>query len=424
MAEPLTVEIDIETLGAQGDGIGRHEGAQVFVPYALPGDRVRVRLEAKGKGAFTGRLAEIVTQSPARVVPPCPLFTRCGGCALQHLAMPDYLAWKKAQVAATLATRAIALPAGTEIMAMQPGTRRRAVFAATKDKDRVTLGFHAVMSHEIVPLDDCLLLTPALRAALPHLARLAAAALNNKQSADCQVTETLSGLDILIQSGDNLAETRRQPLIAAARAADIARISWAHGKRQPEPIFMERVPQVHFAGILVDLPIGAFLQPSAEGEAALVAAVTEGVGKAKRVADLYGGCGTFSFPLALMARVLSVDSAKPAVAALIAAVNRAQLSGRVEGLARDLDQSPLPPQDLKAYDAVVFDPPRAGAEMQARMLAKSIVKRVIAVSCNPASFARDARILLDAGFAMEKLTILDQFLWSHHTELVAIFARR
>jgi 23S rRNA (uracil1939-C5)-methyltransferase len=423
MNESVTVDLDIQSLGAQGDGIARHDGRQVFVPYALPGDRVRVRLEEKGHNAFTGRLVEIVTPAPGRVVPPCPLFTRCGGCAMQHLGLADYTEWKKAQVAATLATRGLALPEKAAFVATAPGQRRRAIFAAKKDKDRVTLGFHAAMSHEIVPLDDCLLLTPALRQSLPHLGDLAMAALNNKQSADIQVTETLSGLDVLVQSGDNLAENRRQPLIGVARAADFARVAWAHGKRQPEPIVMARVPQVRFADILVDLPIGAFLQPSIEGEAALVAAVVAGVGKAKRVADLFGGCGTFSFPLGKQARVLSVDSAKPAVAALVAAVNRAQLSGRIEGLARDLEQSPLPPGDLKPFDAVVFDPPRAGAEMQCRMLAKSIVKRVVAVSCNPASFARDARLLLDAGFALADLTILDQFLWSHHVELVAVFRR-
>jgi 23S rRNA (uracil1939-C5)-methyltransferase len=424
MNEPLTVELAIEALGAQGDGIGHHAGAAVFVPYALPGDRVRVRLQEKGKNAFTGRLIEVLQPAPGRVVPPCPVFTQCGGCAMQHLSLEDYAAWKKAQVAATLATRGIALPEKTDIIATKPGERRRAVFAAHKEKDAVTLGFHAVMSHEIIPLEDCLLLTPALRASLKHLADLAMAALHNKQSADLQVTETLSGLDILMQSGDALPEARRQPLISIARQADFARVSWAHGKRQPEPIVMERVPQVRFADVLVDLPIGGFLQPSLSGEAALVAAVTKGVGKAKRVADLFGGCGTFSFPLAKLARVLSVDSARPATTALIAAVNRAQLSGRVEGLTRDLDQSPLPPQDLKPFDAVVFDPPRAGAEMQSRMIAKSIVRRAVAVSCNPASFARDARILVDAGFSMVNLTILDQFLWSHHAELVAVFTRK
>jgi 23S rRNA (uracil1939-C5)-methyltransferase len=418
-----TVDLAIETLGAQGDGIGRYEGAQVFVPYTLPGDRVRVRLQVKGNNAFTGRLIDVLAPAPNRVVPPCPVFTQCGGCAMQHMALADYSAWKQAQVAATLATRGLSLPPETHFVATTPGGRRRAVFAAHKDKDRVVLGFHAAMSHEIVPLEDCLLLTPALRASLPHLRSLAAMALHNKQKADIQVTETLTGLDVLVLSADNLAEARRQSLISVAREADFARVSWAHGKAQPEPIVMARVPQVRFADITVDLPIGAFLQPSVEGEAALVAAVLAGIGKSKRVADLYGGCGTFSFPLAKRARVLSVDSAKPAVASLIAAVNRAQLSGRVEGLARDLDQSPLPPNDLKPFDAVIFDPPRAGAEMQVRMLAKSQVKLVVAVSCNPASFARDARLLVDAGFKMTALTILDQFLWSQHSELVAVLKR-
>lgn len=418
-----TVDLTIDALGAQGDGVARYQGAQVFVAYALPGERVRVGLAAKGNAAFTGKLREVVTPAPNRVVAPCPVFTQCGGCQMQHLSLPDYSAWKQAQVAATLATRGIQLPADVATVTTEPGSRRRAIFAAAKDNDAVMLGFHEAMSSSIVQLDDCLVLTPPLRAAIPHLRALAAAALHNKQSADIQVTETLTGLDVLVIAAANLAEARRQSLIAVARDADFARVAWAHGRAQPEPIVMARVPQVRFAGHLLDLPIGAFLQPSVAGEAALVAAVLQGVGKAKRIADLYAGCGTFSLPLAKQARVLAVDSAKPAIAALTAAVNRAQLSGRVEGLARDLDQSPLPPNDLKPFDAVVFDPPRAGAEMQARMLVKSRVPVVVAVSCNPASFARDARLLLDGGYKFTKLTILDQFVWSHHVELVAVFRR-
>lgn len=419
-----TVDLTIDALGAQGDGVARYQGAQVFVAYALPGERVRVSLTAKGNAAFTGRLKDVVTAAPNRVVAPCPVFTQCGGCQMQHLALPDYSAWKKAQVAATLATRGIALPDDATLVTTEPGSRRRAIFAAAKDNDAVTLGFHEAMSRNIVSLEDCLVLTPPLRAAIPHLRALAGAVLHNKQVADIQVTETLTGLDVLVLADVNLAEARRQPLIAVARAADFARVAWQHGRAQPEPIVMARVPQIRFAETLVDLPIGAFLQPSAPGEAALVAAVVEGVGKSKRVADLYAGSGTFSFPLAKKARVLAVDSAKPAIAALTAGVNRAQLSGRIETLARDLDQSPLPPNDLKPFDAVVFDPPRAGAEMQARMLVKSRVPLVVAVSCNPASFVRDARLLLDGGYQLQKLTILDQFVWSHHVELVAVFRRR
>lgn len=418
-----TVDLTIDALGAHGDGIARYQGASVFVAYALPGDRVRVALSPKGNSAFTGRVTEIVTPAPNRVVPPCPVFTQCGGCQMQHMAMSDYSAWKRAQVAGTLATRGITLPPDTPLITTEPGQRRRANFAATKDNDQVTLGFHEAMSSNIVPLEDCLLLTPALRASLPHLRALIHAALHNKQAADIQVTETLTGLDVLVLSAVNLAEARRQPMIAVAREADFARVAWAHGKAQPEPILMARVPQVRFGGHLLDLPIGAFLQPSVAGEATLVAAVLNGVGKAKRVADLYSGCGTFSFPLSAKARVLAIDSAKPAIATLTTAANRAGLGGRLETMARDLDQSPLPPQDLKPFDAVIFDPPRAGAEMQARMLVKSRVPLVVVVSCNPASFARDARLLLDGGFALKYLIILDQFLWSHHAELVAVFKR-
>lgn len=423
MSAPLTVDLTIEALGAQGDGIGHHAGAAVFVPYALPGEYLRVLLYEKGKNVFMGRVIEILRPASDRVVPPCPVFGQCGGCALQHLSLSQYQGWKREQVATTLATRGITLPAKTHMISTASGERRRAVFAAAKNNDHVTLGFHAVLSHDIVPLEDCLLLTSALRESLPSLHSLAEAALYNKQKADLLVTETLSGLDVLIQSAENLPEMRRQSLITVARNADIARLSWQHGKHQAEPLMMQRVPQIRFGDVVVDLPIGAFLQPSLSGEAALVNAVLAGIGKAKRIADLYGGCGTFGFPLAKYARVLCVDRAKPAIAALIAAVNRVQLSGRIEGMVRDLDQSPLPPQDLKPFDAVVFDPPRAGAEMQARMIGKSVVKRVVAVSCHPASFARDARILLDAGFNISRLTILDQFLWSHHAELVAVFER-
>lgn len=418
------IDLTIDSLGAQGDGVAQLEGKQVFVAYALPGEKVRVRLGPKGGNAFTGRLQDVVTTAPDRVVPPCPVFTKCGGCALQHLALPAYRSWKRQQVAATLAQRGIDLPDDTEMVTVEAGQRRRAVFSVTKDQDRVTFGFHEAMSSAIVPLEDCLLLTPALRAGIEGLRRIAAIALNNKQQADFHVTDSLTGLDLLIIADVDLPMTRRPQVIEAARAAELARLSWQHGKRQAEPIVMARVPQIRFADILVDLPIGSFLQPSAAGEAALVAAVIAGVGKAKRIADLYAGCGTFSFPLGKTGRVLAVDTAKPAIAALIAAVNRAQLSGRVEGLARDLDHSPLPPVDLKHIDAVVFDPPRAGAEMQARMLVKSQVKKIVAVSCNPASFARDARMLLEGGFTLDTITIVDQFIWSPHVELVAVFRRR
>jgi 23S rRNA (uracil1939-C5)-methyltransferase len=188
-------------------------------------------------------------------------------------------------------------------------------------------------------------------------------------------------------------------------------------------LLQQVAPRVHFAGIAVDLPPDAFLQPSAEGEAALVAAVTAYAKGAKSIADLYSGCGTFTFPLAKVGKVAAFESAKPAVAAIIAAANRSGLSGRVTAKARNLDSSPLPPEDLKPFDCVVFDPPRAGARSQAEMLTRSRIKHVVAVSCNPASFARDARILVDGGFALQELVAVDQFVWSAHVEVVAQFRR-
>jgi 23S rRNA (uracil1939-C5)-methyltransferase len=182
-------------------------------------------------------------------------------------------------------------------------------------------------------------------------------------------------------------------------------------------------PRVHFGGIAVDLPPDAFLQPSAEGEAALVAATVAYAKGAKSIADLYSGCGTFTFPLAKVGKVAAYESAKPAVAAIVAATNRSGLSGRVTAKARNLDASPLPPEELKPFDCVVFDPPRAGARSQAEMLARSRLKHVVAVSCNPASFARDAKTLVDGGFVLKELVAVDQFVWSAHVEVVALFRR-
>jgi 23S rRNA (uracil1939-C5)-methyltransferase len=216
---------------------------------------------------------------------------------------------------------------------------------------------------------------------------------------------------------------RRRALTDAAAKAPVVRLSWQRGRSEPEPLLQQQAPRVRFAGIAVDLPPDAFLQPSAEGEAALVAATTAYAKGAKSIADLYSGCGTFTFPLAKVGKVVAYESSKPAVAAIIAATNRSGLAGRVMAKARNLDASPLPPEELKAFDCVVFDPPRAGARTQADMLVRSRIKHVVAVSCNPASFARDARILVDGGFTLEKLVAVDQFVWSSHVEVVALFRR-
>lgn len=412
--------VTIVELGAQGDGVARIEGQPVFVPYTAPGDRARIEIAgAKGEGRGA-RLLELIAAGPLRATPVCRHFTVCGGCATQHVAPDLYRDWKRGLVAQALAHRGLEMPAETRFIALPPATRRRATFAARKEKGGLHFGFHAPESHVIVDLAECHVLTPTLLAALPMLRRLADAAINDGQAADVTATESDTGLDLLFAAEKKT--TRLQALTKAAAGADIARLSWKTGRGAPEPLLQHRVPQITFAGAVIELPPDSFLQPSREGEAALVAAVID-FAKGKAIADLYAGCGTFTFPLAKIGKVAAFEFAKPAVAALNGAVNRAQLSGRVTATARDLDQSPLPLDDLKRFDCVVFDPPRAGAKAQAEVLAKSKVKRVVAVSCNPASFARDARILVDGGYRLRDLVVVDQFVWSTHVELVARFDR-
>ncbi len=413
--------LDIVEIGAQGDGIARIDGGPVFVPFAAPGDRVRVEIGgARGEGR-AARLLGLVSAGPQRIAPVCRHFTACGGCATQHIATDAYRAWKLGLVGEALAHRGMAPPPETRFIALPPGTRRRASFAARKETGALTLGFHAPESHAIVDLVECHVLTPSLLAALPLLRRLADAALTDGQAADLVATESDTGLDLLFAAAKPCARLQTLTRVAAAEPA-IARLNWQSGRAAPEPVVQQRTPSVTFAGVAVDLPAESFLQPSRAGEAALVAAVLDFT-KGKSLADLYAGCGTFSFPLAKIGKVAAFEVAKPAVAALAAAVNRAQLSGRVIATARDLDQSPLPPEDLKKYDCVVLDPPRAGARSQSEMLARSGIKRVVMVSCNPASFARDARILVDGGYRLRGMVVVDQFVWSAHVELVARFDR-
>jgi 23S rRNA (uracil1939-C5)-methyltransferase len=417
----LTRPIAITALGAQGDGIATVDGIRVFVPFALPGEQVEAELVDKRGDGWTARLLQVVTPSPQRVAAPCPHFGRCGGCMLQQWQSEAYRAWKLGLVETALKQRGLALPEGATLVATPPATRRRARFSAERTREGMQFGFHAPESEDIVDLADCRVLTPSLLAQVPLLRNLAEAALGVTQRAVVTASETETGLDVLISAEFKLE--RRRALTEAGSAAPIARLCWQQGRGEPEPLVQHRPPRVSFAGIGIDLPADAFLQPSAAGEAALVEAVTRLVGKSKAMTDLYAGCGTFTFPLAKLGKVAAVEQSKPAMAAVMAAVNRSGLSGRVTALARNLDASPLSPEELKPFDCAVFDPPRAGAKAQAEMLVRSRLKRVVAVSCNPASFARDARILVDGGFALKELVAVDQFVWSPHVEVVALFRR-
>ncbi len=413
VAEVDPVELVIETIGAQGDGIsGRY-----FAPLTLPGERVLARV-----GDERAEVLEIIRPSPDRVTPPCPHFGDCGGCALQHWAPEPYLAWKVEQIRLALGRVRIE----TEILApfaAPPGSRRRLALHARREGRVVVLGFKARRSWRLAAIDSCTIADPRLIAALPALKTIAAPFLEHPKSAPTlHVTITLTGLDIDVtgverRSGGLSADARMRAARAAAET-DVARVTMAS-----EVIYESRPARVRFGEATVDLPPGAFLQAVPQAEAAMTAFAVEAAAGAKRIADLYCGAGAFSFPLAGVAPVLAADAAAGAVAALASATASAPGLKTISVQVRDLDRRPLLAQDLKSIDVVLFDPPRAGATVQCGEIGRSKAARVIGVSCNPATFARDAAMLVEAGFTLDRVLPVDQFLWSPHIELVGVFSR-
>jgi 23S rRNA (uracil1939-C5)-methyltransferase len=406
-------ELEIERIGAQGDGVA----SGVFVPLTLPGERVR----AEVTGDRADRI-EILVPSPDRIAPMSPHYGECGGCSLQHWAHGPYLAWKADQVRAALARERIE----TEVLApfaAQPGTRRRLALHARKGRGGAEIGFKARRSWRLVGIDVCPIADPRLVAAFPALRLLAEPFLEHPKSAPTlHVTWTATGLDVDItgveRRSGGLSADARMRAAEAASAGDMARVTMSG-----EIVYQARQPMVKLGPAVVALPPGSFLQAVPQAEKAMADFVLEGVAGAARLADLYCGVGTFTFRLAEIAPVLAADSAVAAVTALKSAVASAPGLKPIDAQARDLVRRPVLAMELAKIDAVVLDPPRAGALEQVGEIARSTTPRVAYVSCNPATFARDARVLLDAGFTLDRVLPVDQFLWSPHIELVGIFTR-
>lgn len=410
------IDVKITRLGAQGDGVAESDGASLFVPYVLPGETVRVAPQDGDRAA----LLKILEPSPSRIVAPCRHFRQCGGCAVQHAASDFYADWKLGLVSAALAARGIEAEIAPLVTAT-PRSRRRATFAATRTKKDVMLGYYTRATHNIVAITECPLVVPEIEEALPALARAVAPGLSRRSRASLLVTSTENGLDVAVTGGKPLDGALRGELGREAEASGFARITW------DGEIIAERLPpEISLSGLRVMLPPGGFLQPTRQGEAALVDLVRSGVGKTKRIVDLYAGSGTFAAAFACTSSVHVVEGEKRALAALDRAIRE---QGPVLGLkpvtveTRDLARRPLLSSELNAFDAVVIDPPRSGALAQAEEIARSSVPVVASVSCNPATFARDARALIDGGYQLERVTPVDQFLWSPHLEVVGIFRR-
>ena len=406
----------IDHVGHRGDGVSMADGGSVFVPYALGGETVEV--EPVPGHPDRRQLSRIEHASAERITPFCGYFGACGGCAIQHWQAEEYQAWKRRIVVDTLERAGIACEVADLVDAHGAGRRRITVHARRGGDGTLRIGFAAANSHAIVAISDCPILDPALRGALDAARALAEALKPAGKPLDIQVTAAGNGLDVDVRGSGPLTPAMIAALSALAQAHGLARLT-----RHGELVLMRAPPAIGIGAAQVALPPGSFLQATVAGEEALAALVTHHVKRAKHIADLFCGVGPFALRLAARARITAFDSDAGAVAALQKAATAASGLKPVKAELRDLFRRPLMPQELRDYDAVVFDPPRQGAEAQVRQLAASKIPVVVAVSCNVTTFARDARLLIDGGYRIEGVTPVDQFRHTPHVELVARFKR-
>jgi 23S rRNA (uracil1939-C5)-methyltransferase len=372
------------------------------VPFTLPGERVEAEIDGS-RGALTAVLAP----SPDRVEPFCPYFGVCGGCALQHLAPLPYAGFKRELVGKALSQAGLDVPVDPLVDARGAGRRR-----ATLHVRGGRAGFMRAHSHDLLDIEACPILVPALQSAAPRIARAL-----HPLAGDCEARITLSdtGIDLDVHPA---RKVKPEAFASFARRHDLARLSL-----NGEPLFMARQPTITAGSATVSLPPASFLQATTAAEERLAALVVEGAGKARAVADLFSGLGPFSLRLAGTTRIAAFDSDRPAIAALQQAVRHTSGLKPVTATVRDLFRDPLAPVELASYDAIVFDPPRAGARAQAAEIARSGVRIVVAVSCDPGTFAHDAAILVHGGYRLERVTPVDQFAFSPHVEIVGVFRK-
>ncbi|MGE5545852.1 MAG: class I SAM-dependent RNA methyltransferase [Solirubrobacterales bacterium] len=418
-----TLEVEIESLGGRGDGVARLGGEMVFVPFTAPGDRVVARVEGRRGDGLAALPIEVLVQGPGRAEPPCPHFSRCGGCSVQHLSSDLYVEWKRDLLVTALAKAGLGNVPVEPMVRVPPGSRRRAAFAFSRRKGQALLGFNARASHTVIDIERCLLLEPALAALLPPLRAMLADIVPDGEDGDVIVALTEAGPDVLVEGDARLDLFDRERLAAFADAHDLARLSWRRpGAGFIDPIARRRPALVRFGGVTVEPPPGGFLQPTKGGELAIAEAVLAAVGDAATVADLFSGCGSFTFPLAAQGRAVhAVEGEEAPIRALEAAAHAEGL--KVTAEVRDLARRPLLAPELKRFQAVVFDPPRAGAAAQAEQLAGAGPDRIVAVSCNPATLGRDLKILAGGGYRIESVTPIDQFPFAAHLEAVAVLSR-
>lgn len=448
-------DLTIQSVGAHGDGVGevtlernwREETFQVFVPQTLPGELVTARTtDRPNNGGMRAEVVELQSFSEQRIEPDCEHFGACGGCQLQHWDDAAYQAWKQARVVDAVEKAGGDVSSVLPLTGVPAASRRRAriVIAQMENNQAITLGFRMRSEHRVEPIDGCLILRPELKQAVEALKAIAPDILGlgqdstrsqkatkgkgknksdrRRSAVQVEVDLTLAdnGLCLALKGKDEASLDTRLSLTDLGKRLDLARITW-----NDDPVYQPRTPVIRLGDALVALPPNPFLQPSVEGQQSLVEWVLAAVpDSAELVADLYSGMGTFSFPLAERNHeVLAVEGEESAILALEAARRQDERYAKLSGAVRDLDRWAISAEDLNDFDAVVFDPPRAGANNQSKALAQSQVPVIVAVSCNPATFARDAKHLIDGGYRLDWARGLDQFPWTGHVEIVARFVR-
>jgi 23S rRNA (uracil1939-C5)-methyltransferase len=415
-ARAVVERLVIDHVAHHGDGVAFVEGKPVYVPYTLGGEAVEV-VAASGH-PDRRRLLAVEHASPERVTPFCPHFGICGGCAIQHWQAERYRAWKRDIVIETLAQAKLACEVDPVIDAHGVGRRRITLHARMGTHEVLKVGFAAAGSHDIIPVDRCPILAPGLSGALDAAWAIAEPLISIGKPLDIQITATDNGLDVDVRGSGPLPAAKIATLSRIAEQHRLARLT-----RHGELVLMRTPPTIAIGAAQLTLPPGSFLQATADGEAALAALVSGHCTRARHIADLFCGVGPFALRLAAKSRVSAFDSDAGAVAALQKAATSTPGLKPVKAEARDLFRRPLMPQELRDYDIVVFDPPRQGAQAQVLQLAASKIAVVVAVSCSVATFARDARILVDGGYKLERVTPVDQFRHTPHVELVAKFRR-
>jgi 23S rRNA (uracil1939-C5)-methyltransferase len=413
------LELVVESLGGLGDGIASYGGKPVFIPKTSPGDRVSVRIIHENQNGLQGEVVQVLSPGPQRQEAPCPYFSECGSCTLQQLEVQHYRAFKTRMLHSAITQAGFNMPQA-EVLFLDAATRRRVNFQVNHTPMGLALSFFALRSRRAVEVKRCLILRPELEAMIPAMNRVLNTLDFSPHISTVGLTLADNGIDLSL----SLKDCSLLPVIPddLCRELGVNRISLRLGDGKPQVVAQVAPVEMHLGSCRVALTPDAFLQATAEGQQKLTEAVLEGTAGSASVADLFCGMGTYSFPLCERAEVRAFEGDAGMIGVMQKAVKAHQVK-TLQAQQRDLFKNPLSAQELQAFDAVVINPPRVGAKAQAEQLSQSGMGKVVMISCNPATFARDARILKMAGFGLESACGIDQFVWSPHLEMVGIFSR-